>query len=313
MDFCLSAYPNIYSNDSALPSVTQNSCSPWGNSLWCISVVMYDGSSQSPTSVLERIMTENTAPETTTEVVEETPQVPARDTLDPLSQALLTATEPKMAELQKIAAKQAAAGDVGKLMTEAISSSTDDDVIKRRQAVEKANEAILRLTKEMEELVRPTLAIPTDEELNEYDLQYKVLASEVNSFNNAFQVETSKAFEGLTVFDYLGDMPGKRRGAKAGQGTGTARPRVAKIEYTTEVNSDEFKAAEKNGKSTFSVLSQIIKEETGEVISAGDFHEAWTSQNGKTDWTQLPEVSTFVYSFTDGDAKTHEYKVRVTK
>lgn len=268
-------------------------------------------------------MTENTAPEVTAPaegVVDNTPQVPARDTLDVLSNALLSAAEPKMEQLQKIAAKQAAVGDVGKLLTEAISSSTDEDVTKRRAAVEKANEAILRLTKEMEELVKPTLTIPSDEELTEMDLQYKVLASEVNSFNQAFQVETSKVFEGLSVFDYLGELPGKRRGAKAGQGTGTIRPRVSKIEYTTDVNGDEFKSAERNGKSTFSVLSQIIKDETGEVIGAGDFSEAWASAYDKKpqDWQDLPEVSEFVYSVTvpntEGDGSTtHQYKIRVTR
>jgi len=258
-------------------------------------------------------MTENATPEVTTPEADNTPQAPARETLDVLSQALLSATEPKMAELKLIAEKQAKVGDVGKLLSEAIESSEDADVVKRREAVQKANEAIIRITKEMEELVKPTLTIPTDEELNEMDLQYKVLASEINSYNSAFVVETSKAFEGLSVFDYLGEMPGKRRGAKAGQGTGTARPRVDTIEFTTDVNSEEYTKAEKNGKSTFSVLSQLIKEATGEVISAGDFHDAWTTQNSKKDWTELPEVSTFVYSFTDGEGKTHEYKIRVTK
>jgi hypothetical protein len=265
-------------------------------------------------------MTENTAPEATTTEAENTPQVPARDTLDVLSTALLSAAEPKMAELQKIAAKQAAVGDVGKLLQEAISSSTDEDVTKRRQAVEKANEAILRLTKEMEELVKPSLTIPSDEELNEMDLQYKVLASEVNSFNQAFQVETSKVFEGLSVFDYLGELPGKRRGAKAGQGTGTIRPRVSKIEYKTDANSEEYKTAERNGKSTFSVLSQVIKDETGAVVGAGDFSEAWTAAYDKKpqDWQELPESSTFVYSVTapnEGEEgnKTTEYFIRVTR
>lgn len=265
-------------------------------------------------------MTENTAPEVATVPAEEVPSVPARDTLDVLSNALLTAAEPKMSELKRIADKQAAVGDVGKLMAEAISSSTDEDVAKRRTAVEKANEAILRLTKEMEELVKPTLSVPSDEELTAMDLEYKVLASQVNSFNQAFQVETSKVFEDLSIFDYLGEIPGKRRGAKAGQGTGTIRPRVSKIEYTTDLNSEEYKIAERNGKSTFSVLSQVIKDETGEVIGAGDFSEAWTATYDKKpqDWQELPEVSSFVYSVTapnsEGDGSTTtQYKVRVTR
>jgi hypothetical protein len=263
-------------------------------------------------------MTE-TATEATTPETENVPSTPPRESLDALSQALLSATEPKMAELQKIAAKQAAVGDVGKLMTEAIESSSDEAVVKRREAVAKAHEAIVKYTKEMEELLKPTLKIPTDDELNEMDLQYKVLASEINSFNSAFVVETSKAYEGLSVFDYLGELPGKRRGAKVGQGTGSVRPRVGSIEYTTDVTSEEYTKAEKNGKSTFTVLAQLIKDETGEVVSAGDFAEAWTKAYNKTpqDWNELPEVSEFVYSVTgldsDGGTKTTEYKIRVTK
>lgn len=266
-------------------------------------------------------MTENTATEATQTEAENTAQeapettVPDRESLDVLSQALLSAAAPKMEELKAIADKQAKVGDVGKLLTEAIEASTNEDVVKRREAVNKANEAILRFTKEMEELVKPTLTIPSDEDLELMDSKYKVLASELKSFNDAFQVETSKVFEGLSLYDYLGEMPGRKRGAKAGQGTGSVRPRVASIEYTTDVNSDEYTKAEKNDKSTFSVLSQIIKEATGEVITAGDFAEAWTKQNGKTtqEWADLPEVTTFVYSFGDSEGKTHEYKIRVTR
>lgn len=253
-----------------------------------------------------------TAPETTPEA-ENTPSVPARDTLDVLSQALLSATEPKMEALKKIAEKQAAVGNVGKALSDAIESSTDEDVVKRREAMEKANQALIRLQKECEELVKPTLDLPSDEALAEMDLQYKVYASEINSFNQAFQVETSKVYEGLSVYDYLGEMPGKRRGAKAGQGTGSARPRVKSIEFRNTPGEGEFTKAEKNDKSTFSVLSQVIKEATGEVISAGDFHDAWNDQNGVKDWNDNTEVSTFIYSLTDGEGKTHEYEIRVTK
>lgn len=258
-------------------------------------------------------MTEATTTEAPKTEAENTPSAPARESLDPLSQALLSACEPKMAELKSIADKQAAIGNVGKVLTDAIDQSTDPDVVKRREVIERANEAILRVTKELEELVKPTLDLPTDEELELMDTKYKVLASELNSFNSAFVVETSKAFDGLSVFDYLGEMPGKRRGAKAGQGTGSARPRVKSIEYRNTPGSGEFKKAEKGDKSTFSILSGVIRDETKEIITAGDFHDAWTEQVGVKDWNDAPEVSTFVYSLTDGEGKNHQYEVRVTK
>lgn len=258
-------------------------------------------------------MTEVAATPETTQEDQNTPQAPARESLDVLSQALLSAAEPKMAELKKIAEKQASIGNVGKILSDAIAESKDEDVVKRREVIEKANAAILRVTKELEELVKPTLNLPTDEELTELDLQYKVNASEINTFNQAFQVETSKVFDGLSIFDYLGELPGKRRGAKAGQGTGSARPRVTSIEYRNTPGSGEFVKAEKNGKSTFSILSSVIRDDTKEVISAGDFHDAWIEQVGVKDWNDAPEVSTFVYSLTDGEGKNHQYEVRVTK
>jgi hypothetical protein len=263
-------------------------------------------------------MTENTAENTAQDATEAA--LPDRETLDVLSQALLSAAEPKMRELKQIAEQQAKTGDVGKLVSEAIESSEDPEVVKRRDAIRKAHEAIVRFTKEAEELIKPTLEIPSDEELEAMDNKYKVLASELNSFNQSFQIETSKAFEGLTIFDYLGELPGKRRGAKAGQGTGSVRPRVKSIEFTKDPNSDDYTKAEKNGKSTFSVLAMVIREETGVVVSAGDFAEAWTAQYDKKpeQWQDLPEVTEFVYSFSseneNGEGLTnHNWKIRVTR
>lgn len=269
-------------------------------------------------------MTENTAPETTENTTQEGTEsaVPARESLDVLSQALLSAAEPKMSELKVIAEKQAKVGDIGKLVSEAVEQSTDPEVVKRREAIAKANEAILRFTKENEELVKPTLTIPSDEDLELMDSQYKVLASELNAFNSGFQVATSKVYDGLTIFDYLGDLPGKRRGAKAGQGTGSVRPRVNAIEFGEGTNKDDvtYVKAEKNDKSTFSVLSMLLKEKHGVVISAGDFAEAWTAAYNKKpeDWATLPEVTEFSYPVSvensEGDGlTTHNYWIRVTR
>lgn len=263
-------------------------------------------------------MTENTAENTAQDATEAV--LPDRETLDVLSQALLSAAEPKMSELKQIAEQQAKTGDIGKFISDAIESSEDPEVIRRRDAIRKAHEAIVKFTKEAEELVKPTLNVPSDEELEAMDNKYKVLASELNSFNQSFQIETSKAFEGLTIFDYLGELPGKRRGAKAGQGTGSVRPRVKSIEFTKDVNSDDYTKAEKNGKDTFSVLAMVIREETGVVVSAGDFAEAWTAQYDKKpeQWQDLPEVTEFVYSFSseneNGEGLTnHTWKIRVTR
>lgn len=270
-------------------------------------------------------MTETPAPEVTDEtvnpeanapeVIEETkPKVPV-ESLSGLAKALLEQAENKYKELKVVAETQAKTGDVGKLLSEAIEQSEDPEVVKLRASIERANEAIIRHTKAAEEKVKPTLKIPTENELAEMDTQYKTLASELNAFATVFGNEVKKDHPDLTLFDYTGELPGKRRGAKAGQGAGTSRPRVKSVEYTHDKNGNEgwVKAADKEGNSSFSHLVMAIKKETGESVSAADLHAPWLSQNGKSEWTDLPEVTTFAYSVTDKDAKTHDYMVRVTR
>lgn len=276
-------------------------------------------------------MTENTAPEGNVETVnpegnvitenpeakqEETkPKVPV-ESLSGLAKALLDQAVTKYAELKTVAETQAKTGDVGKLLSEAIDTSTDKEIVALRKKIESANEAIIRFTKEAEEKVKPTLKIPTETELAAMDTQYKTLAGELNAFATVFGNEVKKDHPDLTLFDYTGELPGKRRGAKAGQGAGTSRPRVKSVEYTHDKNGQEgwTKAVDKDGNSSFSHLVMAIKKETGESVSAADLHAPWLSQNGnKSDWTELPEVSTFAYSVTDKDQKTHDYMVRVTR
>jgi hypothetical protein len=263
-------------------------------------------------------MTETLAPKTNAtpeaEVMPEVKPVPDKSKLSVLAQALLGTAEGKYAEIKAVADKQAKVGNVGELLSDAITNSTDKQVVELRAKREKAAAAILAFDKAMEEIVKPTLSIPTDEELAQMDTTYKTLASELNTFNGVFVNEVKKDHPEITLFDYTGELPGKRRGAKAGQGSGTSRPRVTSVEYTTDKNGEEgWKKAEKDGKSTFSHLSLAIKGETGETHGAGDFHKAWTESLGITDWTDAPEVSKFAYSVTDKNSKTHQYWVRVTR
>lgn len=265
-------------------------------------------------------MTENTTTENPAavnpdaEVKTEAKVVAPVESLSPLAQALVQEATGKAAELKAVADKQAKVGDVGQLLTEAIASSDDVKVKEMRTKREKAAAAILQLDKAMEEIVKPTLNIPTEAELTAMDTEYKNLASALNTFNTVFLTTVGKDHPEATLFDYVGELPGKRRGAKAGQGQGISRPRVTSVEYTTDLNGEEgWKVAGKDGKSTFSHLAMAIKSETGETISASDFSDAWTSHLGIKDWTDASEVSTFPYSLTDKASKTHQYMVRVTR
>jgi len=252
-------------------------------------------------------MTETTAPETPAENT-----APARDTLPPMAGQILNLVEGRFTRITEIATEQEKVGDVGKLLSEAIEQSKNKEVVALRAKVEEANEFILKATKSMEAIVKPTLNVPSDEELAKMDDEYKTLASEINTYNGVFSMETRNVKPDLSVFDYFGQLPGKKAGAKKGQGTGTSRPRVSKIEYTQDVNGKEgWKPAVKDGKSTFSILAAALKADSDNKVdvNAGDFHTAWTDQNGKKDWSDLPDVTTFVYQ---GDDK-HRWMIRVTK
>lgn len=246
----------------------------------------------------------------------EAKQVTPVEQLSPLAQALLTSASDKATEIKAVADKQAAVGDVGKLLSEAIASSEDAKVKELRTKRERAAKAINEFDKAMEEIVKPTLSIPTDEELAGLDAKYKELASQLNTFNTVFTTEVSKDHPNISLFDYVGELPKGRKGAKAGQGTGSVRPRITKVEVTEDQNGEQgYEAVEKDGKSTFTHLALYIKGKTGETHGANDFAEEWTKQNGHTlqEWSDLAEVTKFVYSVTDKEGKTHQFWVRVTR
>jgi hypothetical protein len=255
------------------------------------------------------------APENTEVKPDEQPKkvIIPEEKLSVLAQALLGEAKKKAAELKSVAEKQNKVGDVGKLLSEAIESSEDAKVKEMRVKREKAAAAVLQLDKAMEELVKPTLSIPTDEELAAMDKQYKELSSQLNTFNTVFGTEMKDQPE-VSLFDYIGEIPKGRKGAKAGQGEGTKRPRVKSIEVTQDQKGEEdYVRLGTDEKSTFTHLAQKIKKDTGEDHSASDFHAEWTKQNNVKDWTDINEVSKFTYSVTDAAGKTHTYWVRVTR
>jgi hypothetical protein len=238
-------------------------------------------------------VTENPQAET------EAPKAPARESLPPMAGQILNLVEGRFTRITEIAAEQDKVGDVGKLLSEAIAESKNKQVVELRKKVEEANEFILKATKSMEEVVKPTLNVPSDEELAKMDEEYKTLASEINTYNGVFSMETRNVKDGLTVFDYFGQLPGKKRGAKSGQGTGTSRPRVSTIEFTQDVKGEQgWKHAQKDGKATFSILAAALKADSdNEVdVNAGDLHKDWTGQNGNKDWSDLPDVTTFIFT-----------------
>lgn len=257
--------------------------------------------------------TVNPAPAENTEA--EAPKLD-RSKLSEMASMILGRVEPDFKRVQEIAAEQNKTGDVGQLLSEAIEKSTDKKVVALRAKVEEASAFILEAKKSMEAAVKPTLNLPTDEELAKLDTEYKEAANRIATYNGVFEQETEQSGEKHSVYDYLGALPGKKRGAKAGQGAGTSRPRVQKIEITTDLKGEEgYKAVEKDGKSTFGILANFVKSATdGQVdLPAGDFHEAWVTQNGGKDWQDLPDVSSFVVQAEGQNGKRFDWHVRVTK
>lgn len=238
-----------------------------------------------------------------------------REDLPPLAIALLTAADPVYAELTETVATIDKVGDVGKLLSEGIEQSEDKRVVALRNKAEAAIKAANDAMAEAEKLVKPTLDIPSEAELAALDTKQKDLSGTLQSFANAFatEVKRNKVDESVTLFSYTGDIPGRKRGAKAGQGKGTSRPRVKSVEFTHDKNGEEgWQRVGDADSSTFSHLLQNIKKETGESLSANDLHQAWYEQNRVSDWSEANEVTTFTYNVTGKDKSTFYY-VRVTK
>lgn len=260
-------------------------------------------------------MTETVNPTPAENTEAEAPKLD-RSKLSEMAVMILGRVEPDFNRVKEIAAEQNKTGDVAQLLTEAIENSKSKKVVELRKKVEEANQFILDAKKAMEAEVKPTLNLPSDEELAKLDSEYKEAANRIATYNGVFEQETEQSGEKHSVYDFLGTLPGKKRGAKAGQGAGTSRPRVSKIEITTDLKGEDgWKVVEKDGKSTFGVLASFIKSATdgGVDLPAGDFHEAWVSQNGGKDWQDLNDVSTFHLSATGANEKTYQWHVRVTK
>lgn len=257
-------------------------------------------------------MTVETTEAPTTEATEPVKNIPALESFTdlPMVEMVVTRAKGLMEQLKAVASKLSSAGNVGELLSEAIKTSDNETVVKNRQLIEKANEKILEWTKEMEAVVKPTLSVPSDEELKALDESYKALVSNVKTFDTVFTGEVKATYPDLNLYDYVGELPKGRRGstgAKSGQGEGSSRPRVSEVAVSTD-NGATFSKVEKDGKSTFSVLTQWLKKETGETVGASDLHEAWFEAYKIKEWNDAPEQSTFNYSL-----KGKDYFIRVTK
>ena len=255
-------------------------------------------------------------PEVTTEVTE-TVEVPLPEFEEmSLAGMVLGKARTLYNQLTELATKLNAVGNVGELLSVAVKESTDEKVLELRAKIETANQYILDWTKEAEGIVKPTLEIPSDDEVKAQEEAYKALLSQVKMFDGVFITEVKPTYPELDIYAYLGELPKAKRGgssgAKAGQGEGTSRPRVSEIAVSLD-NGETYTKVEKDGKSSFTTLAAWLKKETGEVVGATDFHEAWAEATGIKNWADAPTNSEFGYSVTDAKSKTHQFLVRVTK
>lgn len=261
--------------------------------------------------------TENTAPQATDEAVsdQENGQAPEAAPLpnpedfgSQMAEIALLKAQKEYAVAQKIHSQLKAAGNTGQLLSEAIQASDDPEVVKARKAIDEHHARIEKLHAAIEAKVKPTLQVPTDEEVKALQTQLKEQVAMVNAANLMFVSEVKGAYPQLSVFDYTGPLPSGRvsSGSSATSGDGPKRPRLESV----SVSFDGGKTYERveaqvktpkgvETKSTFSVLASELKKAKGIDVSAGTFAEEWLKQNNTDDWTKCPVDSTFHY--TEGD------------
>ena len=268
-------------------------------------------------------MSDSVTPEAQTpETPESNEPAVTRENLPVLAQAILSAAEGVFSELKAVADEQAKSGNTGQIITDAIKTSEVPEVVAIRKRLEKLNDQLLEAQTKAEELVRPTLDIPSDERLKELDTQYKEKASQMNAYAQVFTNEVMRDDNipddaKITLYTYTGELPGRKRGARPGQGAGTFRPRLKSVEYTMDLTGEKgWVKVGDDESSTLTNMATVIKSETKVPTAASDLYPAWVSANGLPetgDWNELNTVTDFVYSVTDEKQKTHQYKIRVTK
>jgi len=246
--------------------------------------------------------------------------VPELTELPFLGQALVENADPTFKAYGELVTKLNAGDNVDAMVKDAVANSTEDEVVKLRATIDRAEKAAAKAREQAEALVKPTLEVPTDEQIAEMTTKLKGLDADIRGYNLVFAnaLAQSDEFKGsdLTLESYLGALPKRKGRSSAATGTGPSRPRVI-VEYAYG-DSDEFKfAGPDKDKSSFSALAMVLKKDiSGYAVSASDFIPAWNTQNDKpetADWQDHDEVSNFTWTANDDKGKTHTVKVRVTK
>lgn len=243
-----------------------------------------------------------------------------------LAGALVDNSAQTFKDYNETVTKLEAGDNIGALLSEAIAKSDDPEVVKLRATIERAENAIQKARGEAEAKVKPTLEVPTEEQIKDLETKLKALMADVQGYNLVFANALSQSElkdQDITLETFNGALKRRKGKASAATGTGPARPRVI-VEYAYQTNepdakSDVWKFAASDPKqSSFSALAmQLKKDFSGYAVNAGDFVPAWNTQNqlpeDEKDWQRHNEVETFNWSLTDDKGKTHSVWVRVTK
>lgn len=245
------------------------------------------------------IMSEAT-PETT---APETPQIPSRDSLPLFVQSVLTAMEPEWETYKSLSAERDRAAKVPQLLFEAIEKSEDAEVVKARKRKEQLQKQLDDVDTALENLVRPTLDVPTEERAKEIDTILKGKDVDIAGYSLVFTTEIGKNEDykdyDLTLESYLGALP-KRTKASASTGTGPGRPRVivrvAKGNNPDKVKDEDFVYPGGSAdNASFTDLAMYFKKEIdGYDPTASELSNEWLAQVHKDKWQDADESSFFI-------------------
>lgn len=251
------------------------------------------------------VTTDATAAQPETETEAKT-VVPVEE-LNDLLKLVLKQVEDQHKEATTLIAKvNAASGEgIGQLLSELRENSDNPEVVKLRERVARAHEAINLATTQMDAILKPQLNVPDESEVASLKDELKALQKNIKTGREMFDM-TAKSFNSeAKIDDYLEPLPGMRKASGKVTTEGLRRPRLTNVEV--KVNGGDFETVGEDGKSTFTHLAMFFKSK-GAKVAVADLHKAWTEQNGVSDFSELPSVTTFVYTI-DGNA----HEVRVTK
>jgi len=217
----------------------------------------------------------------------------------------------KTAEANAIADANASQGKSAQQVKEIRETSEDARLVKFREWLEKQEAAILDARKQADEVALSLLADKGetwDEKTADAKKdEHKVLKKQIADAKSALATILGMSGVEMPEFTEVKNFGGSVSKSGGSGTSGISRPRFSDI----TLNGVSLKQGDK--RATLTQVSQKVKSDTGQTVTAGDLFALLTEANGgNSDYSTMNDIS-IEFTQTDKDGVVHTYKVTVFK